>query len=125
VVSNIDSTTGLLSMALDAAVLRQQAIAQNIANANTPGYQRIGVSFESRLAALADGHGQVRAPSLSELAAYRPRLEVAAPGSSGQPVSLDEEMAQLSQTTLHHQALLKALDKHMALISMAVNEGKR
>jgi flagellar basal-body rod protein FlgB len=34
-------------------------------------------------------------------------------------------MAQLSQTTLQHQALLKALDKHMALISMAVNEGKR
>jgi hypothetical protein len=85
VVSNIDSTTGLLSMALDAAVLRQQAIAQNIANANTPGYQRISVSFESRLAALADGHGQVRAPSLSELAAYRPRLEVAAPGSTARP----------------------------------------
>jgi flagellar basal-body rod protein FlgB len=30
--------------------MRQQAIAQNIANVNTPGYQRVGVSFESRLA---------------------------------------------------------------------------
>lgn len=124
-VSSIDSTTGLVSMALDAAVLRQQAIAQNIANANTPGYQRLGVSFESRLAALTNSAGQVRAPAAAELAAYHPRLEPAAPDHGGQAVSLDEEMAQLSQTTLHHQALLKALNKHMALLAMAVNEGKR
>jgi flagellar basal-body rod protein FlgB len=38
VVSIIDSSTvGLLSLALDAAGMRQQAIAQNIANASTPG----------------------------------------------------------------------------------------
>lgn len=120
-----DSTTRLLGLALDAAVMRQQAIAQNIANANTPGYQRIGVSFEQRVAGLLDAGGQVRAPALSELAAYRPRVEQLAPSGASQEVALDMELAQLSQTTLQHQALLKALNKHLSVLGTAINEGKR
>ncbi|HEX7982318.1 MAG TPA: flagellar basal body protein, partial [Duganella sp.] len=75
-------TVGLLSLALDAAGMRQQAIAQNIANANTPGYQRIGVSFESRLAELQQGLAQGRAPSLATLASARPVFEAA--GAAGE-----------------------------------------
>jgi flagellar basal-body rod protein FlgB len=33
-----------LSLAMDDAALRQQAISSNIANVNTPGYQRMDVS---------------------------------------------------------------------------------
>lgn len=123
-VSLIDSSTvGLLSLALDAAGMRQQAIAQNIANVNTPGYQRMGVSFESRLDELRQDLRQGRAPSLAGLAALRPRFEAA--GAAGEAVALDTEMASLSENTLHHQALLKALNKHFALIGSAINEGKR
>lgn len=123
-VSLIDSSTvGLLSLALDAAGMRQQAIAQNIANVNTPGYQRMGVSFESRLDELRQDVRQGRAPSLAGLAALRPQFEAA--GAAGEAVALDTEMASLSENTLHHQALLKALNKHFALIGSAINEGKR
>jgi flagellar basal-body rod protein FlgB len=125
-VSIIDSSTSaLLSLALDAAGMRQQAIAHNIANANTPGYQRISVSFESRLEALRDGRGNMGTPSLASLADFRPSFEYAAPLEAGSSVSLDQEMAQLSENTLHHQALLKALSKHLSLMSVAINEGKR
>lgn len=117
--------SALLSLALDAAGMRQQAIAQNIANANTPGYQRVSVSFESRLAELRDSTGNITAPSLANLSNFRPALEYAEPAADGNPVALDMEVAQLSQTTVHHQALLKALTKHFALIGMAINEGKR
>lgn len=123
-VSLIDSsTTTFLSLALDAATMRQQAIAQNIANANTPAYQRVGVSFESRLAALKDGTGQVAAPSLSTLSNYRPAFEYA--GVPGDGVALDKEVADLSENALHHHSLLKALTKHLALIGVSINEGKR
>ena len=118
-------TTALLSLALDAAGMRQQAIAQNIANASTPGYQRVSVSFESRLAGLLDGPAGAAAPSLADLSNFRPVLEYAAPAASGSGVELDLEVAELSQTTVHHQALLKALNKHFALIGLAINEGKR
>jgi flagellar basal-body rod protein FlgB len=123
-VSIIDSNTvSLLSLALDAAGMRQQAIAHNIANANTPGFQRIGVSFESRLGELQQALRQGQAPSLAGLADYRPTF--AAASAAGEPVAIDMEMAALSENTLHHQALLKALNKHFALIGNAINEGKR
>ena len=125
-VSIIDSnTSALLSLALDAAGMRQQAIAHNIANANTPGYQRIGVSFEQRLAALADGAGNIAAPSLASLAELRPSFEYAAPLAAGCAGELVLGLGRLSENTLHHQALLKALNKHLSLMSIAINEGKR
>jgi flagellar basal-body rod protein FlgB len=102
------SETALLGAALDAATMRQQAIAQNIANANTPGYRKIAVSFESRMGA--------------ELAQARPVFTVAA---EAKPVAIDVEVAQLSETVLHHQVLLKALNKHYALLATAISEGKR
>ena len=117
------STVGLVSMALDAAVLRQQATAQNIANAGTPGYQRIGVSFESRMEAL---RGQVRqgaTPSLATLRDFRPTPELV--GAPGDAVPLDMEVAALSENALHQQALLKMLNKHLGMLSIAINEGKR
>jgi len=102
------SETALISAALDAATMRQQAIAQNIANANTPGYRKISVSFEQHIGA--------------ETAPARPVFTAAAEAT---PVALDLEVAQLSETVLHHQALLKALNKHYALLATAISEGKR
>jgi flagellar basal-body rod protein FlgB len=123
-VSLIDQTTvGLVSMALDATALRQQAIAQNIANANTPGYQRIGVSFESRLGALQNTVRHGGTPSLASLGNFRPALELV--GAPGDAVPLDMEVAALSENTLQQQALLKLLNKHLGLLSTAINEGKR
>lgn len=113
------ATVGLVSLALDAAVMRQQAIAQNIANVNTPGYRALGVSFEGRLAEARGALAQGRPPA--SLGEFRPVFELA----PADPVSLDTQMAALSENTLHHQALLKALGKHMALMSVAINEGKR
>lgn len=119
------STTALLGMAIDAAAMRQQALAQNIANANTPGYQRISVNFEERVNALMDGNGQVRAAARSDLASFRPFFQIAPADGAGNDVSLDTEVAAMSENTLHHQVLVKALSKHLALIGLAINEGKR
>lgn len=39
----------LVAKSLDACMLRSRAIANNLANVGTPGYQRIEVEFESKL----------------------------------------------------------------------------
>lgn len=117
------STVSLLSLALDATSMRQQAIARNIANAGTPGYQRLGVSFESRLGELRDAMRQGQSPAPAMRASFQPVF--AALGQPGESVALDQEMAALSENTLHHQALLKALSKHMSVMSVAISEGKR
>jgi flagellar basal-body rod protein FlgB len=43
------SSIPLLTKSLDAGMLRAKAIANNIANINTPGYHRIEVTFEDEL----------------------------------------------------------------------------
>lgn len=122
--SLIDSSTvGLVSIALDATALRQRAIAHNIANAHTPGYQRVGVSFEQRLGALQETARTGAAPSLASLRDLRPTLELV--GAPGDSVALDMEVAALSENTLQQQALLKMLNKHLSILSSAINEGKR
>jgi len=40
----------ILQRTMDASLLRQNVIANNIANANTPNFKRTDVNFESRLA---------------------------------------------------------------------------
>ncbi|SHN18084.1 flagellar basal-body rod protein FlgB [Duganella sacchari] len=120
------ATRASLLLALDAASLRQQAIAANIANAGSVGYVRQRVSFEDQLQqaqrSLADD-GSVALSSLSGLA---PRMvSVTHAGGMPEPVQLDAEMADLARNTVHYQALLKALSRHYAILSTAVSDGKR
>lgn len=45
-----DLTTSALIAAMRGGMARQQVLSQNIANADTPGYKRLDVSFEGALA---------------------------------------------------------------------------
>src|SRR3954466_13904341 len=46
-----DTTQMALERSISGAAQRQQALAANIANADTPGYQRVDVDFHGALAA--------------------------------------------------------------------------
>jgi flagellar basal-body rod protein FlgB len=120
-------TIGAVSLALDAAALRHQALASNIANAATPGYQPLRVSFEEQLEAM---RASLRAGRLepSLLATIQPKLEREAlvegsPG--GTQVALDSQVAKISENAVHYQALLRALNKQFAILGAAINDGKR
>jgi flagellar basal-body rod protein FlgB len=117
-----NGTTALLGLALDAAVMRHQAIAHNIANANTAGYRPLGVSFESRLGAVKDALARGTGVTPASVAAARPAVETA---PAAEAVRIDAEIARLSENTLHHQALLKMLNRHFSIVSAAIGEGKR
>lgn len=117
-------TTSALALALDAASLRQQAIAANIANANAVGYTRRQVSFEDQLGearrSLA-GDGSI---DRLALAAVHPRIEAAA-GADGVPLQLDVEVSQLAQNGVQYQALIKGLNRHLSILNSAVSDGRR
>jgi len=85
---------------LDAVAIRQEAIASNIANIETPGYKRIDLapSFQTELQrACATGDAQ-------QIAMLRPSLApdpTAVPQSQdGNTVSLEQEMSDLNQNAL-------------------------
>ncbi|HEV3118597.1 MAG TPA: flagellar basal body protein, partial [Gemmataceae bacterium] len=90
----------LLTRLLDVAALRQDVIAQNVANVNTPGYSTLAVSFEDALKdALTPGSGG-RVPAVA--------AEVV-PGTGGRPredgnnVDIDLEMARLQKNAIYFQ----------------------
>ena len=104
----IDSIHGpgasMAKLALDAAVLRHNAIAHNIANLHSEGYVQLGVRFDARLAAARRAR------------AVRPELVL----ETTQSTHLDSEMVKLAQNTLHYQALLRALGRQMAIVGDAI-----
>ena len=119
--ANESMTIAALAAALDAASVRGQVHAANIANANVAGYTPLAVSFSARMDALQGG---------SMWGAARPQLQVdLAPqlDANGQPqaVRLDDEMARVAQNALHYQALVKGLNQYMGLLGSAVSEGKK
>jgi flagellar basal-body rod protein FlgB len=121
-------TTAALGLALDAASLRQQAIASNIANADTVGYEPLSVNFETQLeeARFAmQSQGRLDATSL---AGVIPRLEIDRSYRSfglSPKVLLDVEVAHMAQNAVHYQALVRGLSRHFAIMSSAVSDGKK
>src|SRR6266545_8068801 len=72
-----DTTQLSLEKAIEGASARQQAIAENLANVDTPGYQRVDVDFHQTLrdAMAADGKalaGAAFTPERDATAAVRP-----------------------------------------------------
>jgi flagellar basal-body rod protein FlgB len=108
----------VLSLALDAASLRQQLIANNIANAGVPDFQPLRVSFEEQLSALMAGS---RLPAADDLRQLRPTIAA----DSAAMLAIDQQMVQLSGNVLHYRALLKNLNAHFELLSLASNDGRR
>lgn len=115
-------TSAVMKLAMDGAALRHQALAANIANAQTPGYAPLKVSFEGEL-----GRARERLAAGENAAAV---LADAAPemtegdATAGMP-PVDMQVAELAQNVVQYQALLKGWSKRMAILSIAINEGKR
>jgi flagellar basal-body rod protein FlgB len=119
-------TNAVLGMALDAASLRQQAIAANIANHDTEGYVPMKLDFEAQLQQARetlDSKGSVDAFALS---AVRLQLEPVL-DARGLPVKvqLDQQVADMAQNAVQYQVLARALNRQFAILSTAVNDGKR
>lgn len=120
-------TAAALGLALDAAALRQQAMAANIANAGSPGYRPLRVSFEAQLEGARSALESRGSLDAASLVGVRPLVETAPADEIGVPprMTLDQEVASMSQNAVHYQALLRGLAKHYAMLSAAVSEGKR
>ena len=109
-----------LKKTLDAAVLRHQAIASNLANLETPHYKRIDISpdFEARLQK-AVGSGDV-----SNIFRVRPQIEVdrtAVPDAlNGNTVKMEDELLHLQRNTLTHTFALQVLGRSLNKIKSAI-----
>lgn len=103
-------TSSLIVKALDGLTARSVATAENIANAGSPGFRPLRVSFEQALAAAAPrGEAAIRA--------VQPRIEGA---PAGETLRLDLELATASSTALRYAALTELLSRQMRLEAIAI-----
>ncbi|WNM24549.1 flagellar basal body protein [Demequina capsici] len=101
-----------MSSALDALSLRQQTIADNIANVQTPGYQARRVAFEDALkSAVARGSGQV---SATVGVSVEPTRE------DGNNVNLDTETVSNIDTGLRYQLASQAMSNEFSQLRTAI-----
>ncbi len=142
-------TDTVLERALDAASLRQQVVANNLANANTPGFKASHVEFESLLQE-ALGTGQRGTPTLAPVATRPGHLGVPAsqtlPGDSdpvaavqpvvaqetdtaarndGNNVDVEREITTLQANSLLYSALVSQVNSRFDWLRTAIFEGRR
>jgi flagellar basal-body rod protein FlgB len=116
--SGTNNIVDLLQAGIRAEGLRQQAIASNLANMETPGYQRIDVRFEELLADAIDSSSSVDAGEI-EAELYEPHNTSVK--ANGNDVSLDLEIGSMVKNTLTHTAYVRLLRRKFAQMEAAIN----
>ena len=127
--------TMALKNALDAQATRQRAHAQNIANAETPGYQRVRVEFENLLSEAAKGTAGKLARSedrhlssgvADDVASTHARVsrEPIDPDSENlNGVDIDQEMAEMAETQLRYLTSIELLKRRYDQMKAAIKGG--
>ena len=114
-----DTSMLALQQSISGASQRQQALAANIANASTPGYQRVDVDFHGALAAAMGSNDPDKAlqDASFQTTADQTVGPVAADGSG---IDIDAESAKLAQNTLDQETAVSVLHTRMAILRSAM-----
>jgi flagellar basal-body rod protein FlgB len=115
--SKTENIFDLIDAGIKAETLRQKAIANNIANLETPGYRRVDVKFEELLARCLRSSGEF---DLSEVEAqiYKPKQTPV--NSNGNDVNFEAEIGQMIKNTLRHKTYIRLLSKKYNQIELAI-----
>jgi flagellar basal-body rod protein FlgB len=109
-----DVSSSSLRVAVAGLSARQNAIANNIANIETPGYKARKVGFEEALrGAVAQGKSPAEVTPSIQTSLEPTRL-------NGSNVNLDEETLSHIDTTMRYQLTLRALDSKYGMLRDAI-----
>ncbi|MBX6369529.1 MAG: hypothetical protein IRZ04_16205 [Rhodospirillales bacterium] len=108
---------------------RQQVLAQNVANADTPGYvpqdlkqqsfrDLLGGSARPTLATTHTRHLAGAARGAGGFAVVR--VKTAEPTPSGNRVSLEQEMMKVGETATYHHLMTSLYRRHLGMIRAAL-----
>jgi flagellar basal-body rod protein FlgB len=116
------NNTDVLSKALDASSLKGEAITNNIANVDTPGYRRKDVVFESYLQQAIDSHGKIKPDSLSrvfpKVIEVNTNLDYRIDGNN---VDIDTEMGYLAQNQIKYNTLISQVNYNFNRLKMVLD----
>ncbi len=121
---------------LDATWARNEVIAQNIANVDTPGYKKSSVSFEEHLDSAMDsssfrgnttdsrhipiGKNRVDKVNIRVAKEYK-NLSTRLDGNN---VDIEAEMASLAKNDIRYNTLVQSVSNSYRTIKSVINEGR-
>lgn len=108
-----DTTMRTVQAALNGLSSRRQAIEDNIANVETPGFLANTVSFEDSLRSAMSGGD----PTKMRIGTAR---SMAATNLNGNNVQIDQELVNLSDTELRNQLMVEAMNAKYRLLRTAI-----
>lgn len=130
-VSHLDSDFRFLQKAMDLRAYRQQVLASNIANADTPNYKARDFDFAGELKRAADGQEsriQLRTTSSRHLQAKQDNpLGVALayrnptqPSIDGNTVDMNIERGQFTDNAIHYQFVVDRVSSKVKSLMTAI-----
>jgi flagellar basal-body rod protein FlgB len=133
-------TQGLLELSMRVRSARHELLSANIANADTPGYRPKDLDFTSLMKSAVNDHdifpsasaagkddGAAKQVDIASMV-YEPEYPNSRHGEDrldGNGVSIDRQMALMSENSLSYEASLTLLSRTLANLRYAIGEGRR
>ncbi len=114
----------VMERALDINWLRQQLIANNIANVDTPNYKRADVDFKSSLIKALNNHSDSRLAA-KEVEPDFVDSEDLILSNDGNNVDIEKEMSQQAVNVLQYALLTRLVSDQLGMLRTAITEGRR
>ena len=112
----IDNTQLGLERAISGASMRQSVLANNLANAETPGFQRMDLDFHGALAqAMKTGDA-----ATIDATTFSPQQDPQTMRADGNGVDIDTESAQMAKNGLEYDALVSVAKARIQIVQTAM-----
>lgn len=133
--SSMGKHMDIVEKGLDVSLLRREVISDNIANADTPGFKRSEVSFESELERALISEQDPEFPtymtdskhiSFNDFTDYQtvsPNITVDYDTSyrnDGSGVDIDQEMIYASKNSLHYNSMIEVYSRNIKILDTAI-----
>jgi flagellar basal-body rod protein FlgB len=113
----MDQSVNSLEASLDLRLRRQQLLASNVANIDTPDFKASDLKFDGYL---KEKNGELQIKESAEIVTKAQGTI----GLDGNEVNLDEQVSRLSENTLRYNTALELMRRKMALLRYASTEGR-
>jgi len=133
--SDFMRTQDILQRSMSASLIRQEVIANNIANADTPHFKRSEVAFESELARALDGYNSRAFPEAATNSRHIPFYRskdyrevkpiisvdyVTTYRNDGNNVDIEKEMVDTKENALRYMAMAQRVSDNFKTLSIVM-----
>lgn len=133
--SRMFNHTNLLEKSLDATWLKMEVSAQNIANADTPGYDSKHVEFDEAFSKALNGssfktvttnekHFSIPETNPSKVTPVVVSDKHYVSRMDDNNVDVDKEMVDMAKNTIQYNALIQKVNKEFSRLKTVIREGR-